>query len=1134
MNLTNKKKLSNSYEKSDKKRINVSSASYCICCKEEQLTLKNFSCNLHSICNTCLFKNCLDKVYSKTNEDLLIECPNCCSGNINCNNFLSDINCKLDKSFNFVITCESCELKTAILKCLNCKTNFCLDCFKEYHESILAFLNHTTIQLNSIFDSGLKNAFNTNCILEKYCKLNKLNINKDLNNIANENKSVKSNTSYRNNIKRKTKISNTIPKKIHNNKNPIETLNNKLNYLGSNTNKAFTDIISDVNNENNKNNNNNNNNNALLIGFFVKLFDLDFNSFTDCNCKLNNIAYYTCLTCNIDICESCLMIKHNKHNIKNSNINFESYKKLKINNSKRNNNFVIEHDTKNKKADSNNVLIKNSINIKPRNSIHLSSNKLNLVELENTELKAIREDSKCIIKCDENINNNLNECSNYSTIANCNNSDDDDNINTEKDVINMNKGNKIILDYFKQKYYILLEDLNKLISCFILLNEFLNKRYKLSNINSDIIFKDETLKKLNKQDLENILIKFKSNFYVNDSINVLNKDNMYKKLKEEDKLIENLKSALKNILKNISLNLNNGLKVQLINKDFEYNNKTNSKISKSNELISYINNNSSYNFKENSKNIFKYIDIKFDYIDYLIKKLAYINIYLTNKESLLIKLYLNNISECENFYLSNAENYINNVINNIEKFNNIIGDRKAISNGNKQSIIIDKNLLISNILDTNNSCFISNYYHKQIANNDLALSNLNSSRHNCENDNELKKYCENNKNVNNLKIYNLNSNNINNESNIHINLDLLNLTGYQIASSRNMSKDSFPCMLTAFKTSTKKDYVAYINNNVYEIIVLTFKNNYNYKEESFNRIFTEKEIKLRGHSANINVVKYNKFKGKDLLFSCSNDGTIKAWDCNNNFYLEMNIYFGSNQINNIIENENSNKYQTKIKGFCSKNKEELTQKIYTINIFKYLEEDYILVGAYHKNSPIKVYNNLDGIIIKYLQVEGYTYYIDSYLEKTNKVVFVFCSIINKGKYEVNLYNFCSEELIYKFEYFKSYVNSIINLESKLLTTIMLDRTGAIYKYNLINYNPTFKDCFKGYGYYKLILWDETNFISIGKEASLNIINSYDFTIKKSYMLAHNSSIKNICKFKHNQLGYVLLTYGEDQTIKLFK
>ena len=159
-----------------------------------------------------------------------------------------------------------------------------------------------------------------------------------------------------------------------------------------------------------------------------------------------------------------------------------------------------------------------------------------------------------------------------------------------------------------------------------------------------------------------------------------------------------------------------------------------------------------------------------------------------------------------------------------------------------------------------------------------------------------------------------------------------NLKGFRITSSTNMSKDSYPSMMAVFQTSTNRDFLTYINNVNYEIIVLEFNTEFKFRNESFKNFYLDNKIKLRGHLSNINCIKYYYFKGKDILFSCSDDGSIKGWDCQE-FKLEMNISYG----------------------------ETYNEPCFSLCCLTYNEDNYLLVGSYTKNAPIKVYNNLQGL-----------------------------------------------------------------------------------------------------------------------------------------------------------------------------
>ena len=345
------------------------------------------------------------------------------------------------------------------------------------------------------------------------------------------------------------------------------------------------------------------------------------------------------------------------------------------------------------------------------------------------------------------------------------------------------------------------------------------------------------------------------------------------------------------------------------------------------------------------------------------------------------------------------------------------------------------------------------------------------------------------------------------DTGVTLSCDVFNLKGFRITSSTNMSKDSYPSMMAVFQTSTNRDFLTYINNVNYEIIVLEFNTEFKFRNESFKNFYLDNKIKLRGHLSNINCIKYYYFKGKDILFSCSDDGSIKGWDCQE-FKLEMNISYG----------------------------ETYNEPCFSLCCLTYNEDNYLLVGSYTKNAPIKVYNNLQGIILKYLPVQGYTYNIDSYIDETNELKFIFCSVFNHNKYEVLMFDFASGEkvlIINTLSYVHSFYMTITNENTYTFTFV--DRTGTLqnYKFNS-GQQPQKQKEKSGLGYYGFIKWDGKYGLSVGKEASLDIVNLETFEIEKTYPLAHDDSIRNICKFKHSFFGFIIFTYGEDQTIKMFK
>lgn len=334
--------------------------------------------------------------------------------------------------------------------------------------------------------------------------------------------------------------------------------------------------------------------------------------------------------------------------------------------------------------------------------------------------------------------------------------------------------------------------------------------------------------------------------------------------------------------------------------------------------------------------------------------------------------------------------------------------------------------------------------------------------------------------------------------------DLFDLNGIPVTASSKMSKDSFPNMMAVFQTTNNRDFLAYINNLFYEIIIYEFNTDYNGKSH-YKNIFTINKYILRGHKGNINCLKYFLYKSQDIIFSCSDDGSIKGWDCHD-FSLLMNTYF-SNQ----------------------------SQPLFSISCLNFQEDSFILVGSYKTNGGIKVYNSLDGEVETCLNIKGNVYHIDNYIDETNDIRFIFVSIINNKKYEVKIIDFGSENLIFSYNT-SSYVHSFITIiKNDNLVLYSTDRNGNMDVINFENgETPTLVNKVSGFGYYGILNWDNKYFISYGKEASLEIIDSESLKILKSYKFAHKDSVRNAIKFKHCYFGFVLFTYGEDQEIKLFK
>lgn len=803
-------------------------------------------------------------------------------------------------------------------------------------------------------------------------------------------------------------------------------------------------------------------NNEIIVNYFKKLFS-EYKSTINCFCPLKQPAKFRCLDCDVKICEVCLLTVHKTHlakfetNVFSSENKYENPKYLELISQRSN-----EGDISPK-----NEIIKNFEKEKPKPSIHHSSVKV----LTKVDYESKKDYKLSLVKPVEVVRNDylyleaitlskkLIEMSNY--LYKC----------YELRMDRMDE----ISNYVKNDISLIVEQIAKMLK-----NskanannnaQTANNRTSISYNQGQIANTNNELSPTNTNNINanNTTSNSKTMSYNNRLAIELNFKN---KVKEDEKVLDKLFGSLKSHIKELQSLIDENSEGNLISKN---------KVNKNN--LDPNKSNLSYNqFTHMSPNTNTNINNNIDSSNLNINKIS-------GK---------NDSTDLNNTYSSNP--FISNK-NLVKDY-----DIDCLSVDKIQQIKQDVSSLNETI--NKNEKDLINLFFGHISNNPYVSQLSPSIKENILVDNfeniDMEK--EEHEGANLRKpLRKITKKNFR-DSGVVPSCDLLRLSGYQIISSSNMSKDSFPSMMAVFQTSMNRDFLTYINNLNYEIIVIEFNPEFKFKKDSLKKFFLNSKIKLRGHVANVNCLKYYFFRSRDILFSCSEDGTIKGWDCSD-FRLEMNISFG----------------------------DSLNEPVYSLSMATLLDENYLLIGAYSKNAPIKIYNNLQGIIMRYLEIEGYTYHIENYIDESNDCRFIFVSVLNKGRYHVLLFDFGTGEKIYKFNT-KSYVNSFVmsySNESTLFLT-MMDRTGTIYRYNFSGYQPILVLERSGFGYYGLIKWDSNYMISIGKETSMEIINMETLKVEKNYNLAHEDSVRNLCKFKHNYLGYVIFTYGEDQTIKMFK
>lgn len=266
--------------------------------------------------------------------------------------------------------------------------------------------------------------------------------------------------------------------------------------------------------------------------------------------------------------------------------------------------------------------------------------------------------------------------------------------------------------------------------------------------------------------------------------------------------------------------------------------------------------------------------------------------------------------------------------------------------------------------------------------------------------------------------------------------------------------------------------------------------NKKFSKTNYENIF-ESKIIINAHSDIIYCLRHYLIDRENYLLTCSKDNYCKLWECK--YFSEcFNINNNSNCRSGVL--------------------------------LKFKQDRYIVVCSYTKDFPINAYNS-QGILCKQFNVNGYSYHID-YFQHNNQT-FLFNS---SYPYLFNVYDFNSCKLLYSFKT-TAYVNSIITTPFKIPLVTILDRNGTITQINLQNGNIMRET--KSVGYYGLCKWNERYYIACGKGLGLNIIDINYFGIVDWYDVLHKDSIINIIKYRHPDYGDVLLTYGEDQTIKMY-
>lgn len=440
------------------------------------------------------------------------------------------------------------------------------------------------------------------------------------------------------------------------------------------------------------------------------------------------------------------------------------------------------------------------------------------------------------------------------------------------------------------------------------------------------------------------------------------------------------------------------------------------------------------------------------------------------------------------FYYNNIE--VMDISNlNLEKMNNDLNDYKNKSI-NKFSILNNTN--IKDLQNYNNYSSIKSTNNSEDFKINEAKNNTRMLRYNT-----IKQYRNSYSYTDNSYISNINNLSNNNIENKNLSLNYSFIKNFKIKNKKNLTNKSLKKSLVSHKSlicKDKDDIICgnYDNSNTFN------KNNKFMIKENISSVANKKQklninnIIIKAHSDTIYCLRHFVIDREHYLLTCSKDNYVKLFECT--YFTEC---FSLNNYTNCRSGV----------------------------VLKYKNSRYIIVNSFTKDYPINAYD-YQGVLCRQFMVNGYSYYLD-YFENINRV-FLFNSAY---PYFFNVYDFESCDIIYSYKT-TSYVNSIIVTPFSIPIITILEKTGRMSQIKLDNGDIIREN--QGVGYYDMCKWNERYYIACGKGLGFDVIDINTFRTVDWYDCLHKDSILNIKKYRHPELGDVLLTYGQDQVIKIYK
>lgn len=256
-------------------------------------------------------------------------------------------------------------------------------------------------------------------------------------------------------------------------------------------------------------------------------------------------------------------------------------------------------------------------------------------------------------------------------------------------------------------------------------------------------------------------------------------------------------------------------------------------------------------------------------------------------------------------------------------------------------------------------------------------------------------------------------------------------------------------------------------------------------------MFKDKFYSFDSHTDTIYGIRQYRVEKEDFIISYSEDRTVRIWSCD--FLREV----------------------VKI---------DHDHPIRSAAILMHEGFKYVIVGSYIKDYPIAVYS-FTGSFLNQIKTTGYTYFVDAYSSETK--AYVFSSTYKP--YALNIYNFDTCEKLYSIQT-TSYVNCCIPLQFETLIITFIDRSGVLKQFDIDNGKTIFES--NNYGNYHITKWNEKNYIMCGKGHGFTVFDINDLSIQAEYNYVHKDILKGAIKLQHQFYGDLLLTIGQDQTIRI--